>query len=34
MTEFGVTREVALLPFTLYLIGLSFGPVVVCLFEI
>ena len=33
MTEFGVTREVALLPFTLYLIGLSFGPVVLCLFR-
>lgn len=27
MSEFGVSRELALLPFVLYLLGLSFGPV-------
>ena len=26
--EFGVSREVALLPFVFYLLGLSFGPIV------
>lgn len=29
MAEFEVSREVALLPFTLYILGLSFGPVIV-----
>lgn len=27
MSDFGVNREVALLPFVFYLLGLSFGPV-------
>ena len=26
--EFGVSREIALLPFVFYLLGLSFGPIV------
>ena len=28
MAEFNVTREVALLPFVFYLLGLSFGPII------
>ena len=28
MSQFGVSREIALLPFVFYLLGLSFGPVI------